>query len=223
MKFKYKKMVVLITMGTMLIGCVIFSTVNTGRGKAGTEKAAVTQSSEIASPLPTQTPAVSTAVIQKDLEPKVTEVVKEYLTASVACDMSALEGTVNDLSLISEDELKIKYEHVEGVQNVECYMVPGPNGDGYLVYAYRELKLKDIDTLAPGLSRVYVKAGDNGEYRVFFGADTGLEDFINATDQSKEVTELVAKVNTKMEEALSSDQDLKDFVDKITTSGGNTK
>lgn len=218
MKFKYKKMVVMISMGTMLIGCVIFSTVNTGRGKAETERPG-TQTEVTASPDPTQTPAVDTGVIQKDLEPKVTEIVKEYLTASVACDMTALEGTVNDISLIREDELKLKYEHVEGVQNVECYMVPGSSGDGYLVYAYRELKLKGIDTLAPGLSRVYVKVGGDGEYRVFFGADTGLEDFINATDQSDEVTELVEKVNTKMEEALSSDQALKAFVDGLTTSG----
>ena len=218
MKFKYKKMIVMITMGTMLIGCVIFSTVSPNKDKETSTKALKTQVSEEATPTPTQSPKVDTTVIQKDLNPEVSKVVQNYLIASVACDMDALEDTVNDISMISEEELKLKYEYVESVNNIECYMIPGPNGDGYLVYAYRELKLKDINTLAPGLSRVYVTTGDNGEYRVFFGADTGLEDFIAKTDKSTEVTELVNKVNTKMEEAVSSDKDLKTFIEKITVS-----
>ncbi len=224
MKFKYKKMIVMITMGTMLIGCVIFSTVSPNKDKSTSTKTVATQESEQVSPTPTQSPDVDTTVVQKDLNTEVSQVVQNYLIASVACDMDALEDTVNDISMISEEELKLKYEFVESVNNIECYMIPGPNGDGYLVYAYRELKLKDIETLAPGLSRVYVKTGDNGEYRVFFGADTGLEDFINTTDQSAEVTELVNKVNTKMEEAVSSDKDLKTFIEKITVSDkANTK
>ncbi len=218
MKFKYKKMIVMITMGTMLIGCVIFSTVSPNKDKATSTKTVETKENEQVAQTPTQTPNVETTVIQKDLNSEVSKVVQNYLVASVACDMDALEDTVNDISMLSEEELKLKYEYVEAVNNIECYMIPGPNGDGYLVYAYRELKLKDINTLAPGLSRVYVKTGDNGEYRVFFGADTGLEDFISKTDQSTEVTELVNKVNTKMEEAVSSDKDLKTFIEKITVS-----
>lgn len=222
MKFKYKKMVVMITMGTMLIGCVIFSTVTPNKDKAASTKTVETQEND-KEETTLETTKEETNIIKKDLNEKVSQVVKDYLIASVACDMDALEDTVNDISMINEEELKLKYEYVEAVNNIECYMVPGPDGKGYVVYTYRDLKLKDIDTLAPGLSRVYVEAGDNGEYRVFFGADTGLEDFISKTDKSSEVTELVNKVNVKMEEAVSSDADLKAFVDKITVSGKTNK
>lgn len=222
MKFKYKKIIIMITMGTMLIGGVVFSTVSPQKNKVNSTKTVETQAPE-ADKMPEETPKEETSVIKKDLNEKVTNVVKEYLTASVACDMEALEDTVNDISMISEEELKLKYEYVEAVKNIECYMIPGPNNKGYIVYTYRDLKLKDIDTLAPGLSRVYVEEGDNGEFRVFFGADTGLETFINKMDQSKEVVELVQKVNVKMEEAVSSDSDLKAFIDKISGSGKTDK
>ncbi|MFA9463040.1 MAG: hypothetical protein ACERKN_02000 [Velocimicrobium sp.] len=219
MKFKYKKMILMITMGTMLIGFVVFSTVSPKKDEVTSMKTEETQEEQQEIEVPTPTPTIDTSVIQKDLNTEVSKVVKDYLIASVACDMDALEDTLNDISMLSEDELKLKYEYVESVSNMECYMIPDPNEDGFLVYAYRELKLKDINTLAPGLSRVYVKIGDNGEYRVFFGADTGLEDFINETDQSSEVRKLVEKVNTKMEEAISADKDLKAFIDKISVAG----
>lgn len=215
MKFKYKKMIIMISMGAMFIGCVLFSTVGT---KGNKEKKTVTTVEEAA---PENTEEVEVkeeevTSIVKDLNTEVSAVVKQYLRASVACDMEALEDTVNNISYVDEKALRVKYEYIEGVNNIECYMIPGPEKDGYLVYIYRELKIKDVETLAPGLSRVYVKEGDNGEYRVYFGEDTGLENFINEVDQSAEVIELVNKVNSKMEELVSADADLKAFMERIS-------
>lgn len=227
MKFKYKKMVVMITMGTMLIGFVIFSTVSPGKkadSKDGKEnKQEVEAVTDTAQDILKDKLIISDGTIQKDLNTDVSEVVKNYLLASVNCDMDALEETVNNISMVDEDELKLKYELVESVHNIESYMVPGPEENGFLVYVYRDLKLKDIETMAPALSRVYVAAGDNGEYRVFFGADTGLEEFITKIDQSAEVTALVDKVNIKMEEALTKDADLKKFIEKISTKDDGEK
>ncbi len=224
MKFKYKKIVLIITMGTMLIGMVIFSVLPSNGGsttkvekvKEEVVEGDIKDTTEVAPKVSPAVPASSDGVIKKDLNLEVSDVVKHFVEASVACDMDLLEETVSNISLIDENELKLKYQYVEGVQNIECYMVEGPDGNGYLVYAYRELKLKDIDTLAPGLSRMYVTMGDSGDYRVFFGADTGLEEFIATTDNSKEVVELVDKVNKKLEEATSADTKLKEFINNLT-------
>lgn len=240
MKFKYKKMVIIITMCTMFIGFIIFSIVSPGSGESkGTDKGKQKATEEPkatgktakekdgeeskdaeGTPEASKEPEVS-GEIEKDLNKDVSEVVKKYLDASIKCDMDALEEVVSNINLIEEDELKLKYKYVEGVENIECYMVSGPEENGYLVYAYRELKIKDIDTLAPGLSRMYVSQGYDGNYRVFFGADTGLEAFIAQVDQSDKVVELVEKVNKKLEEAASSDKALKEFNDKITASSQN--
>lgn len=234
MKFKYKKIVLLITMSTMFIGMIIFSMLESNTKPStkveeneeqkideqkGEEQLAEENQEEeeqdvkeaAASPEPE-----IRGVIQKNLNAEISEVVKLYLETSVSCDMDALEEVVSNISMIDENELKLKYQSVERIENIECYMVEGPDQSGYLVYAYRELKLKNIDTLAPGLSRMYVTRGDSGEYRVFFGADTGLEEFIAATDRSKEVVELVEKVDKKLEEAKSSDAKLKEFIDALT-------
>lgn len=249
MKFKYKKMVIMITMCTMFIGFIIFSIISpNGDTPAGAEKKKETaepkttgedkdskkagedkdaeeaggdeDSGEEPSSEPSR-PPVSTEIV-KDLNTDVSEVVKKYLEASIKCDMDALEEVVSNINLIEEEELKLKYKYVEGVENIECYMVSGPEENGYLVYVYRELKIKDIETLAPGLSRMYVSQGYDGKFRVFFGVDTGLEAFITETDQSEKVVELVEKVNKKLEEATSTDAALKEFNDKITASSQNS-
>lgn len=237
MKFKYKKIAIMISMCTMLIGFIIFTVARpSSQGNSGKEDKAPKQDNVVtalsaegetkvtASPTaePTPTPT-SVTTLTLDLEPKVTEVVKAYIENCIKGDMDALEEVVSNISMMDEDELKIKYESIEKVDNIECYMIPGPVEGGYLVYAYREFKIKDIETLAPGLSRVYVTIGDDGRCRVFFGADTGIEDFIKKMDESEQVQELVARVNDKLQEAAGKDKKLKKFISGLNLDSDNVQ
>ena len=140
----------------------------------------------------------------------------DYFNASVSCDMEKLESLVNDVSVLNEDELKIRYELVEAVENVECYVVKGPSEVKYLVYVYSEIKFKDIATVAPGLSRITVSDTEDGSYVIFFGVDEEIEQFAKLTDASSPVQEMVQKVSSRMEEALAVDADLRALNEKMT-------
>lgn len=213
MKLKYKKAVIIVSMGTMLIGLMGFSI---GVGVSKPSKPAAVQTSQTPPPpVQTETPEPGYA-LNESVDEKINDLVQSYFKASVAKDMDALGEIVTNISYVNENQLKVKYEYVEDVQNVECYLIDGPEEGTYLVYVYSELKIKDVDTLAPGLSRFYIITGEDGKLKVFFGADSKIESFIEKADGSEEVKKLVSKVQTRLEEALSSDERLKEFNKRLT-------
>lgn len=210
MKFKYKKAIVLVSMGTMFIGLMAFSI---GIGTSA-------RPSKEADALQTTAPAVQTekkeVSLNKSTDEKINLLVQEYFKASMEKDMDALADLVTNIEYVNEKQLEIKYQYVEDVKNIECYVLDGPEDGTYLAYVYSELKIKDIDTLAPGLSRFYIITGEDGALRVFFGADSAVEEFIEEVDNSLEVRKLAVKVQSRLEEALSSDEALQEFNKKLT-------
>lgn len=218
MKLKYKKAVLLISMGSMFIGLMAFSI-----GVNSSAPANKVKSQQTATP-PAQTETPDTAyTLNKSEDEKINELVQAYFKASVEQDMDGLEELVTNIDYVNESQLKVKYEYVEDVKNIECYKMEGPEEGSYLVYVYSELKIKDIDTLAPGLSRFYIITGEEGKMRVFFGADSTVEAFIEEADVSEEVQELAGKVQTRLEEALSSDTKLMEFNKKLTQNAAASK
>ncbi len=254
MKLKYKKIVLVVTTFTMLIGCMIFSTVsptesseenkeviseqkekedkNEGETKENTvneqnteqqntkEQNAEQQNVEQQNTEQQDTQSQD-SVLEKSTNEQINQLIKDYFDASVICDMEKLGTLVNDVSTLNKEELKLKYEFVEGIKNVECYLAKGLPENKYLVYIYSEVKFKDVATMAPGLSRLNVVKTEEGKYQIFFGADAEIEKIVKDMDSSDAVQKLVEKVGLKMEEALSSDAKLKELNEKMTVTNTN--
>ncbi|MSS63093.1 hypothetical protein [Velocimicrobium porci] len=225
MKLKYKKMVLLVTMSTMFIGLVVFSIVSPSK-KTSTEvekKVEATENTEkkaeetTATPKPTEEP--EEPVLTKTANKKIIKLVKSYYSGGMKCDMDLLKEIHSNPDLINKKEIKAKYRYVDDVKNIECYTVKGLEKGSYLVYIYSEYKFKDIKTLAPGLSRLYLQKTDDGQFQIFNGADAKISEFILETDKEEEVQNLVDKVSTKLEEALSIDADLKKFNEEVLNNG----
>lgn len=223
MKLKYKKMVLVITTFTMMIGMVIFSIISPSDSTVNGNEAGMlsereeNQTQEELELEETQTAMDGQeAVLEKSVDEKLNQLLMDYFNASVACDMDKLSTLVSDVSVLEEEELRIKYELVESVENVQCYVVKGPSEGKYLVYVYSEIKFKDIATMAPGLSRLTVVDTADGGYVIFFGADEEVEQFAEITDSSAPVQKMVQKVSLRMEEALAKDADLKALNEKMT-------
>lgn len=212
MKLKYKKAVLLVSMGTMFISLMAFSM---GDGSKNKEKPVQKAGVQTEAPF---TENDYTLTISKDEQIK--NLVQSYFKASVDKDMEALSEAVTNIDYVNENQLKVKYEYVEDVKNIECHIMDGPEEGTYLVYAYSELKIRDIDTLAPGLSRFYVVTGEDGRLKIFFGADTKIENFIAEADASPEVQKLAKKVQLSLEEAVSNDKELMEFNKKLTEKAG---
>lgn len=229
MKLKYKKMVILVTMSTMFIGLVIFGIVSPSNKtnietkeekkveetkKEKKEKKDEPSNTAKATATPEATKEPET-LLEKDSNDKITKLVKDYFKLGLKSDIEGLKKIHTNPSMIKENEIKAKYKYVDDIKNIETYIMDGPEKETFLIYIYSEFKFKDIKTLAPGLSRLYVIKDKDGELKIYNGADAKINEYITKADKEEEVQALVDKVSTKLEEALSSDADLKKFNEDI--------
>lgn len=229
MKLKYKKVVLGITMGTMCIGFVTFSLL-TPSVTAPKAVNAVSQqkdkensgSDDVAGATvdPTNAPVTNDTVnnfeLKENANAKINELVKEYFAASAECNMNQLSKIVTNIHYLDEDNLRNKNELIESYGNIQCYTIEGPVKGTYRVYAYVEVKLIDINTAAPGLNGLYVTTDENGELRICVDqVDEATQDFIKKADESDAVKKLYKTINTKLEESITKDADLKAFYDRL--------
>jgi hypothetical protein len=225
MKLKYKKIILLITMSTMLIGLCTFSLlapITKSSANSGSKKAVQTQNQNVAvdTTAPSVTPSATSnpdvITLKQDAYPKINKLVEDYYNASVKCDMKALANLVTNIKHIDQDVLRAKYEFIEGFQNIQCYTVDGPVKGTYRVYVYSDLKIANIDTLAPGLIGLNVITAADGSLRINLGElDAANQAFIKKADSSDAVMKLNDTVTKKFNAALSQDKQLSDFYKKL--------
>ncbi|MDD6207502.1 MAG: hypothetical protein PUB10_03160 [Clostridiales bacterium] len=214
MKIKYKRIVFTIMMGTMLIGCITLS-IGIPSGKNEKQKTSSEQQQNLAA----DTGEEVTYELEENQHPEINELVREYLGARQKCDLDALSGLVSDISHIDEDNLRKRSEYIEGYQNISCYTMKSPQDGGYLVFVYSEVKFLNINTPAPGLFSLYVTQTEDGSYVVYLGElDGDVQEFTDSAMQSEKVQNLLDTVDQKLKQAIVSDEDLRDFYQKLEES-----
>lgn len=223
MKLKYKKMILIISMSAMGIGMVTLSLSKPRDKKEGKEPAvaaladADTDEEAVAAD---ETKIVELVgkpgdgELRMDVYPAINELVKKYMSAKVACDYETLRTLVNDSSVIDEDDLRAKSEYIEDYRNIVCYTLNGLTEDSFIVYVYEDLKILNVNTLAPGMTRLYIKLDESGNPYIYLGAiDDETQKFIQETSTQQAVIDIINTVNTKLDEAVTKDEDLKNFVE----------
>lgn len=223
MKLKYKKMILIISMSAMGIGMVTLSLSKPRDKKEGNEPAvaaladAGTDEETIAADETKKVELVGKpgdGELRMDVYPAINELVKKYMSAKVACDYETIRTLVNDSSVIDEDDLRAKSEYIEDYRNIVCYTLNGLTEDSFIVYVYEDLKILNVNTLAPGMTRLYIKLDESGDPYIYLGAiDDETQKFIQETSTHQAVIDIINTVNTKLDEAVTKDEDLKKFVE----------
>lgn len=223
MKLKYKKMILIISMSAMGIGMVTLSLSKPRDKKEANEPAvtaladADTDEEAIAADETKKVELVGKpgdGELRMDVYPAINELVKKYMSAKVACDYETLRTLVNDSSVIDEDDLRAKSEYIEDYRNIVCYTLNGLTEDSFIVYVYEDLKILNVNTLAPGMTRLYIKLDESGNPYIYLGAiDDETQKFIQETSTQQAVIDIINTVNTKLDEAVTKDEDLKNFVE----------
>lgn len=156
------------------------------------------------------------AALEKDKYPEINSLIENYLIAQVNCDLDALSLYVNDISNYGFEELQKKLTYVEYFDNISCYTIEGYDADTYVVYVYKEYKLKGIDTLIPSVVLNYVCKNSDGNYVVYTGEiSSATNDFINATEKNPNVLELIEMVNSKIEKIKKDDEEVKMLLEQL--------
>lgn len=146
--------------------------------------------------------------LEVDLYPEVNKLITKYLSAWAASDVSMLETMVSPFDAEAEKaEIGLNKDYIESMNNIKCYTKPGPVKDSYIVYAYYEMKFKGVDTMAPGLVHLFVFPTEDKGYFIW--------DYKDYIVSGADVNTLLSDVNAKYDEAIASDEKLKERVEGL--------
>lgn len=162
---------------------------------------------------------------QRDAYPEINELMAKYYEAYAAGDTETLATLADPLSDSEKSYISVFSQYVEEYRNLACYTKSGLEDGSYVVSAYTEVKLKDVDTVAPGLERFYLKKNESGAlvidnvYGQFntkskeYDKDAEVESFLEEFGNQADVVKLLGEVQEKYEEALAADENLKTMVE----------
>ncbi len=162
--------------------------------------------------------------LQKNADPELVELIKNYYTAYAAGDIESLEPLAQPLSDNEKSYIGIFSDYYESFDNIVCYSMPGATDDSYLVSVCYDLKFYEIDTAAPGMDFFYVERDGKGNlyinnvyssYNFNFldeDLDANLYSLILNYEKSDDVVALQQQVQAKYDEAVASDEKLANMV-----------
>lgn len=194
MKLKYKKMVIIATVVAMALGFVALIFLDNDGPTNNAEDASLNLNQN------------------KDIN----QLMEKYFNAKKTVNIEAMSELVSDANRIPKDRYTILASYVENYKDFDCYYIRNEETDSYRVYVKYNMKLKNIESWVPCLTKYYVKVTSEGKYVIYFSAlDDAEVEFINAADKNDEIQKLKEDVNKSMTSILEKDATFKQYYQKM--------
>ncbi len=195
MKLKYKKLVIIISIVTLALSFLILTLIPTG----GSD--------------PNSAEDAELAVNENE---DINKLIEDYFNAKKTVNMESLSTLVSDANQIPKEKFTAMAEYVEDYSNINCYVIKNEESESYRVYAEYDMKLKNIQTLAPCLTAFFVTVTSDGKYTIYLSAlDDEQMNFITAADKNSDIEELKQDVVDRLQEAIDKDETFKQFYQKM--------
>ena len=137
---------------------------------------------------------------------------KTYYERVQKNDLENLKNMVEDANELTEDQKAI-HQYVKKYKNLTYLIKQGADDESYIVYVTYEMKIRKINTLAPGMTSYYVmKKGDT--FCIYNNQKHDTDEITDAkkeSQNSKEIKKLTKQINKRYELALKQDKKLKQF------------
>lgn len=150
---------------------------------------------------------------------EIDELMQKYYLAKAAGDLSMLTKLLSDPSYApSQEALEREKKYVEDFGNIICYVKKSFEEASYIVFVYHEVKFFNINTPAPYLDKFYIMTDSQGELKIYspeYGDD--LATYYAARNKDADVVALINETNQKIEEATTKDEDLKVFLEQLSS------
>lgn len=210
MRLRYKKFILFFTLAIMLIGMGTFSMIAPNvsfsiGASSGSKKTAK---------------SVLSSMSEDDIHSEIVTLVKNYFDAKQQVDTDALKECVSDVSRISTQRLVTDAEYIEAYKNIDCTILGDGLPDGcFRVYVYYEAKIYDIDTLVPGLTALYVKADEAGNFTIYLSAiDSDEQETIKQLDNLPKIRKKIDATQKRLEDIVNKNADVRDFYQMLESS-----
>lgn len=153
--------------------------------------------------------------LQKNAYPEVNSLIDSFYTAWGQKNVEQMKELTD--SFDATDEAKVSNaSYIENYSNVTVYTKQGLTEDSFVVFVSYDLKFTDVETAAPGLSQLYVMKNDEDRF-IIHNDDSNEE--INAymaeVTQDADVQALIIEVETRLNEAMDADPELKAFEEQL--------
>ena len=146
----------------------------------------------------------------------INQLIEKYFNAKKTVNLEAMSELVSDANRIPKDRYTILASYVENYKDFDCYYIRNEETDSYRVYVKYNMKLKNIESWVPCLTKYYVKVTSEGKYVIYFSAlDDAEVEFINAADKNDEIQKLKEDVNKSMTSILEKDATFKQYYQKM--------
>lgn len=194
MKLKHKKMIIIATVATMILGFVALIFLDNGSGTNNAEE----------------------ANLDLNKNEEINKLIESYFTAKKTVDIPAMSELVSDATRIPKDRYTVMASYVEDYKDFDCYAIKNEESEAYRVYIKYNMKLKNIDSWLPCLTTYYVKVTSDNKYVIYLSAlDQAEEEFIDAADKNEEIVKLKEDVKKKLNDILEKDGAFKQFYQKM--------
>lgn len=196
----------------LVVGVIAMSI--TGKEKSGGGK--------LVESLETTTPEITTKLVTNELlnekYPEISELIQLYYKARLTGDSASLEKYIDNIEEVNMEQIKAQNQYIKKYTNIECYTKMGLYDNTYVVFAYYEIKFKNIDTTAPGIDVLYViRDEETGLVYLHNGAtaNVDIQNYVEALKNDEDVKALFEETNKALNDALESDSNLKLFYDSL--------
>lgn len=212
MPAKYKKFILLFSLGIILIGFGTFFMISPDL-HISFHKQTTKDTARVASFGAIHSlDGKSEGNIRQELD----TLVQRYYTAKQQVDMDTIADCVSNVGHIDEKKLMTEAEYVEDYRNINCKILDGATKGAYRIYVYYDVKIFDIDTLIPSLNALYIKQDEQGNFKIYLDTlKSGEQKYIDKLDNSKQVQELVTSVQNQLETVISQDSEVRGFYEML--------
>ncbi len=154
--------------------------------------------------------------LEVDAYEEMNDLVFRYFYGRCMGDIEMLEETVD---VLTEEEIKTverKKDYIEAYKSIQCYTKKGLEEGSYVVFASYEMKIYDIETLAPGIEALYVCTADDGSYYIYNGeASEELTNYVLELAAGEDVSAVIADVDARYRELVAENEDLGTFAQTV--------
>ncbi len=207
--FKYKKIVVFFIIGVLLIGSGIIYTI-----LSATETNVQVESTPNIKNTVKKVQQVE--VNNKELNEQIKSLISGYLNAKLKDDISGMDIYVSDVTRVDENKLLTQNQYIEAYNNIKCTIKKLKKKNTYRVYAYYDIKAFDVQQGLPSLSAYYVVKEKDGNYKIYFGKiKSNVQRQIENMDKSSEIIALKDSVQKRMNELISTDEEVRTLMDRL--------
>ena len=208
--FKYKKIIAFFIISLLIIGSsIIYIVLADTKGNFKDKTKTVSM----------QEKAVKNDVYytEQTVQPneQIEKVISGYLNSKLNDDMSVMGDYVNDINQINEKKILAQNQYIESYNNIKCTIKKCKESDIYRVYVYYDIKAFEVDSELPSLSAFCVrKYGE--DYKIYLGKiNADLQKEFDKFDKSDDVTALKQAVQKRMNELISTDEQVRILFDEL--------